>query len=198
MGRREIAFNPFGVTVKFSESEQAAMRELARLRQAPKNGHATARDKRIMDHRDNVETHLIGLLGEYAVARLLSVPFDESAMVAGDLVKDIVINGVTVEVKTLRGYLAFRQLEDFKADVAVLVWHKPGITDRVSVQGWVDRPAFVAGHFMDDFGYGPRPCMQPAQLHAISTLKTYCLLLGMMRKGASNGAIDASAQMGRL
>lgn len=165
------------MTVAFSKPEQAMIARLAEERQAPKEGHASARDKRIM-FRDNVATHLIGLMGEYAVSKTLGVPFDQEAYVAGDLVKDMVIFGVNVEIKTLQGYLTFRVIEDFVADVAVLVTYKAGVFDQVTIQGWIDRPTFAACHFEDDFGYGVRPCMQPDRLHPILTLKTFCEVTG--------------------
>lgn len=172
---RSVRLNPLAIPVMFSQGEQVWLRRLAEERQAPKEGHATARDKRIV-HRDNVQTHLIGLLGEYAVSKVMGVPFDRDAYVAGDLEKDIMIYGVTVEIKTLQGYLAFPVLEDFIAEVAVLVWHAPGVVDRVSIQGWIDRESFGACHFVDDFGYGRRPCMQPADLHPMQALASYCLM----------------------
>lgn len=171
--RRDIHRSPFAVTVPFTKPEQALIARLAEERQAPKENHASARDKRIM-YRDNVATHLIGLMGEYAVSKTLGVPFDQEAYVAGDLEKDMVIFGVGVEIKTLQGYLAFRVLEDFVADVAVLVTYKAGVFDQVTIQGWIDRETFTACHFQDDFGYGVRPCMQPNRLHPIFTLKTFC------------------------
>ena len=173
---RTISRNPFEVEVKFSDAELAMMKEKARLRQAPKDARrALVTDKRIID-RENVETHLIGLLGEFAIARLVHGLVDTNVYLSGDTDKDFCIYGVTVEVKTLQGYLTFKKPSDFKADVAALVLYKRGEYDKVWVQGWISRKDFEEQCFTDNFGYGDRPCVQPASLLPIETLKTYCLI----------------------
>lgn len=172
---RTIVRNPFQVEVSFTTQEQSLLASLAEKRQAPKDANRSAvTDKRILQ-RDNVQTHLIGLMGEYAVAKLIGEEMDAKAYLSGDLLKDFQICGITIEVKTLQGYLAFRSLDELKADVAVLVIHDKSDMSKVSVQGWIDRADFREKHFKDDFGYGERPCMQPSQLAAISSLKGYCI-----------------------
>jgi hypothetical protein len=173
---RTITRNPFEVEVKFTEYDIALFRKKAQQRQAPKDANLRlVSDKRIIN-RDNIETHFIGLLGEFALARLIHGNVDTNAYLSGDIEKDFCIYGVTVEVKTLQGYLAFKDQNDFRADVAALVIYNKNDYSSVWVQGWISRKDFMEQCFVDNFGYGERPCLQPAQLLPIETLKTYCLV----------------------
>lgn len=178
---RTILQNPFSVEVHFSDDEIQELVSLAEKRQAPKNGNQHATDKRIIK-RDNVMTHLIGLLGEFAVSKLVGEPVDTSSYVSGDLYKDFLIYGVKIEVKTLQGYLTFVSMDHFKSDVAVLVNYEKGDNSKVTVQGWITKDEFESNSFVDNFGYGDRPCMQPSDLLPIEGLKQYCLIACKMRK----------------
>jgi hypothetical protein len=167
--------------VRFSDADMRLIQQTAEARQKPKDETSIAvTDKRIIK-RDNVETHMIGLLGEFAVGRLLNVDVDTLAYISGDQTQDFCVSGVTVEVKTLQGYLAFQKLSYFVADIAVLVVYDKADFSVVSVEGWTTRQEFINRHFVDDFGYGSLPCMQPADLLPISSLKAYCLSVQGMR-----------------
>jgi len=172
---RAIVSNPFKINVSFDKEELKYITSVARKRQAPKDANLhLVTDKRIVK-RDNVETHIIGLLGEFAFAKLLYGIVDTKNYLGGDTSKDFEVYGVTIEIKTLQGYLTFKRLSDFVADVAVLVVYNKNDYSKVQVQGWITRQDFNNCHFTDNFGYGDRPCVQPAQLLPISTLKAYCL-----------------------
>jgi hypothetical protein len=173
---RTINKNPFEIEVKFSPSDISLFHEVAAARQAPKDANRSkVEDKRIVQ-RDNTETHLIGLLGEYALARLIYGNVDTNAYLSGDTDKDFCLYGVSIEVKTLQGFLTFKNKSDFQADVAALVIYNRHDFSSVWVQGWISRKDFEDQCFIDNFGYGDRPCVQPAQLLPIETLKTYCLI----------------------
>jgi hypothetical protein len=184
LGGRTIHRNPFEVPVRFEADELCRLREMAEQRQRPKDQNRDlVKDKRI-GSLDNVTMHLIGLLGERAISRLLSLEIDQHDGLSGDRGKDFALHGTRIEVKTRQGLLVFKSLEEFAADIAVLVIHKPGCIEEVSVQGWIPRREFLAGHFIANWGYGDRPCIQPSALHPISTLKTYCLMLSHLRWAA--------------
>ena len=173
---RVIHRNPFEKEVNFSEKEMVFIRKVSEDRQAPKDANIEkVTDKRIIK-RDNVETHMIGLLGEFAVAKLIHGDVDINSYLSGDSVKDFDIYGVSIEVKTLQGYLSFVRLSDFIADVAALVIYNKNNHSKVFVQGWISRHDFIECHFIDNFGYGDRPCIQPAELSPIETLRTYCVM----------------------
>lgn len=174
---RKIKHNPFAVEVCFDGYEMHHILQWARHRQSTK---ANSQDKRIIP-RDDIETHQLGIMGELAFKKVTNGEIDLNSYAGGDDGKDSEIYGVTIEVKTLQGYLTFRELSDFTADVAVLVIHNGVHNHKVSVEGWITRQVFQANHFIDNFGYGDRPCMQPNDLHPIVNLKTYCLTTRHMR-----------------
>lgn len=174
---RDILYNPFAHRVDFTDMELTQIHELAVKRQAIKDKNLSlVNDRRVSDY-DNILMHNIGLLGECAVSKILRVPVDEQAYLAGDHAQDFNIFGIKVEVKTQQGYLYFDRMQAFQADVAVLcVYDKRDLT-HVIVQGWIPRKLFIDRHFIDNFGRGDRPCMQPVDLFPIRTLNTYCLML---------------------
>lgn len=166
---------------KFSSEDLSIIRKIARIRQEPKDQNLhLVRDKRIIE-RDNIETHNIGLLGEFALSKLIYGHVDTEAYLSGDTAKDFVIYGVSIEVKTLQGYLAFKNISDFISDIAVLVIYDKQNYSSVWVEGWITRQDFREQHFIDNFGYGDRPCIQPAALLPIATLKTHCLVVRNLR-----------------
>ena len=102
--------------------------------------------------------NLHGLMGEYAVSKMLGVKIDTSVSLSGDdKISDLTLNGKTVQVKTRMGvftnsYLFFRNIELFKADVAVLA--SICNATEVNILGWITREKFrqaarivnLAGH----------------------------------------------------
>lgn len=172
---RTIHRNPFEVPVSFTDEQLVIIKDIAKERGDFKdsNSHLVA-DKRIIK-RDNVETHVIGLLGEVAVARLINATVDTELYLKGNDSEDLNMYGVSIEVKTLQGYLTFKHMSDFKSDVAVLTVYNKQDYSMVWVQGWISKYDFQKSHFIDNFGYGDRPCVQPAELVPIVTLKSYCV-----------------------
>lgn len=181
MMARVINYNPFAVNVSFSKAELDRIEQEAARRQRPKDQNIqSVTDKRIVNRKNEI-THMIGLLGEVAVGRLINTSPDMDVYLGGDTVKDFTVYGVGIEVKTLQGYLTFKKLSDFVTDIAVLVIYNQNDYSSVTVQGWITRQDFDKSHFVDNFGYGDRPCVQPSDLHPISTLKTHCLTVRNMR-----------------
>src|SRR5512147_809994 len=119
---RKILRNPKAKIIELTRDEMLSLWELAKIRQAPKEGNAFAEDKR-RKFIPNVEMHFIGLLGEYAFSKFSGVSLDTNGYKAGDLEKDFVYCGYKIEIKTLQGYLAFdmsRFHKEFCSDLAVL------------------------------------------------------------------------------
>lgn len=176
-----IADRPRNVPIRFSQEEMNFALTLAQRRQSPKDrAPQSVSDKRYRRHdggtaHDNIETHRIGILGEMAAAKALGLDINLMVDLTGVHLPDLLYIGEKVEVKTLRGFLAFRRDEDFENGVAVLVTHVDGADFRV--QGWTDVARFVAHRFYRDFGYGLRPCMRPVDLHAVESLIP-CLVWG--------------------
>jgi hypothetical protein len=183
---RYIERNTFQLTVKLSENEFDFITKVANIRQEIKDKNLfMLTDKRIIQ-RDNIQTHLIGLIGEYAFDRIVYSKngIDTNAYLHGDISKDFEIYGLKIEIKTLQGYLTFTKINDFIADIAVLVIYNKEDFTVCWIQGWITRHDFIENHFIDNFGYGDRPCIEPKYLQPISTLKTFCLLESRIRNGS--------------
>ena len=174
---RAIYTNPNRIRYKFTDKEMAHLWKVAEVRQSPKENNTHARDKRRV-LLPNVEMHLIGLLGEYAFSKFVGVEMDENGYLGGDIEKDFLIDGNKIEIKTLQGYLVFDVQNfdaEFCADIAVLaIFNRdPGdrtILHNVSLEGWITKEEFINKRFIDDFGYGPRYCVQPDVLNAMDEL----------------------------
>ena len=178
VGKRRVKYNHFAHTINFTREQVSFIEEAAIARQKFKEqqiaGGVKIRDKRIID-RDDLETHYLGIMGEIAVATLVGLLPDLNTYLSSPLA-DLVLFGVPIEIKTLQGFLVFNTLEDFRGEVAALVTYTPGNKNACSVQGWITKKQFEEQHFIDNFGYGDRLCMQPTNLLPIQTLGTYCLM----------------------
>lgn len=181
MSKRFIQWNPFARLVAFSPEEITALRAHANERQTFKerNMWANPQDRRIT-RRDYRDLHFQGVLGEAALAKILGIPFDEGLYLKGRPF-DFEISGITIEVKTQQGYLLFNTVEELISDLVVLCVADTTNPQEVAIQGYIPRTEFIKHHFVDDFGYGPRLCVQPITLYAIDTLKPFCFQLQNMR-----------------
>jgi hypothetical protein len=154
------------VIVPIPEAIYDGLARIARRREASK-GSRVGKDQCATD-REGWKLHLLGLLGEWAVAKALGSEIDLQILErAGDGHEgDIVLaNGETVQVKTTkqRGW-AFRTLDaegsDFRDHYGVLVWPlTPGLRTTgpgVQIIGWLTRDQFFRFAQIDDYGYGPR------------------------------------------
>lgn len=178
---RQILWNPFAQTVHFNPEEIAMLRQHADDRQQVKEDNlwANPKDKRIIK-RPHRENHFIGVMGEAAFAKLLHLPLDMGLYIEGQA-HDFEIHGVSIEIKTLQGYLAITSLAEVSARIIALCVIDPTDPSKVSVQGWIPTSEFIESHFVDDFGYGPRMCLQPVSLYPIGALVPFCLQLKYIR-----------------
>lgn len=154
--------------VKFTAEEMAEYRQIAANRNDPrkKKGFNAKRFSR-------THSHILGVMGEAAAADWFGVEFDRRILISGDGdVEDLNIGGVSIQVKTtsnFRGDLIYNSADDFKADVAVLVWADPDKSCAV-VQGWCDRQSFLRHCRTSNYGYGPRAAMDKILLEPIGDL----------------------------
>jgi hypothetical protein len=106
------------------------------------------------------EMHLIGMLGEYAVAKHFGVSVDSNVSLSGDdKITDLMIDGHRVQVKTRLPqkpplYLFFNDKSLFKADRSVCACLRGPAT--VQILGWIDRARFLLEAQELNFGYGKR------------------------------------------
>jgi hypothetical protein len=119
----------------------AADMGLARNGIKERNGVAT---RRYDDLSSDSAVHIVGAMGEIAVARLFGVEPDTSVHLGGDPGYDLVCRGSTWDVKTRRGInrdlLIYPDMSDFRADYCALCWLvKPGV---IWIVGYVRRETY--------------------------------------------------------
>lgn len=134
----------------------------------------SARNKRITNMGD-FQIHLIGKVGEFAVARYLGIEVRDDLTVGGDGAIDLVKLGQSIQVKTRADakeqarngelLLIFNHIGEFQADWSVLC-----SVDRVcsvTLHGFVSRERFAANARSKDFGYGARLVIAASQLSSM-------------------------------
>lgn len=130
-------------------------------------------DKKLSDFSVNLH----GVVGEYAVSKMLGLKLDTNVNLSGDdKVSDLTYNGRTIQVKTAVGNLEnprlyFRDVDNFQAEVAVLAsaW---SFTE-VAIHGWVTREQFKAKQRPWTTTYGTVPALDAADLESPYYLKPY-------------------------
>lgn len=120
-------------------------------------------DKKFDRNNSSYSVNLMGRLGEVVVAKTLRIKTDDSVTAGGDVGHDLVSNlGNTIAVKTSTlDTLIFNKIEDFSADIAVLVKfvgdkQVPQDGGKFFIVGWISRQDFITYHVMRDYGYGAR------------------------------------------
>ena len=162
------------VTIPFGAQEIQYCALLAERRNVVKAVHGV-RSSRHHTQRSDFELHLVGLMGEYAVAKYLSIKVDIAVSLSGDdKVSDLIQGDHKVQVKTRLPqrpplYLYFNSLDLFKADrtVCALV-SSPAL---VEILGWISRKQFKAIATPMNFGYGARVGVTEAQLNEMRDWK---------------------------
>jgi len=152
--------------IELSPEERAGIAWLARGRHELKRGLPRG----VWGGWTSLETHTMGLTGEYAVAKALGIGVDISLSRRGDgHTWDLVLRDWrTIEVKyrAQRGWdfaLWTDQIEEFVADVGVLCW--PGVReDTVEIVGCISRQRFGKIATITDYGKGHRLAVGPEEM----------------------------------
>lgn len=130
------------IIVKLTPEEVAQARGVGQQRNAAKRG---LRGNRFCRRYDDEQVHIIGVLGEMAVAKRFGLVPGFHALPGGDGGYDLVINNKTLEVKTRNGpnadLLVYADMADFTADRCVLCWRFTD--DMIGIVGHIDRMAFL-------------------------------------------------------
>jgi hypothetical protein len=135
-------------------------------------------DKMFDRNNTSYGINIIGHLGEQAIGQALGFPVDTTVLVGGDNGSDMVIDGMTIQVKTSQlKSLIFNQLWQFKSDIAILVQYvgedktKSEEDPRFVILGYVDKATFKEKHYRKDYGYGERYVMDAQDLIPIESLQ---------------------------
>jgi hypothetical protein len=133
--------------------------------------------------RSQAQTDLVGLKGEYAVAKLFGLGLDACGIrlkgIAMDGGCDIVLpNGMTVQVKTVEVYkdadrpywflLETANPAEFTADIGILAYVLRFDPGKVKIPGYVTRQRFLAEHVLalPRCPVGPRVASKTKTKHA--------------------------------
>ena len=158
--------------ITLNNSDLARIEALAHARNDTKVGVIPTR--RIDERHGDLELNILGLKGEFAVARYLGIPIesvDHAVSLRGRRwPHDLSYAGATIEVKTNSypgGTLYFN--EYFKADYAVLV--VPGTNGAMRIVGYISRGEFHDKCNITDYGHGKRLAVVQWALRPIEELK---------------------------
>jgi hypothetical protein len=131
--------------------------------------------RRFYSKRDDRATHVVGVRGELAAARVLRIPLDETFFWAGDEGWDLKLGETTIDVKTRVGKhrdLAFKSMDEFKAKMGLLVWvESVSMYSPAWVIGFMNRSEFELVHRTEEWLPGRSAHFVPwADLHPIEML----------------------------
>ena len=172
---RQTIFNPNSLKVIFTQVQLSRMREEAKEIQKKKEANKEIiTNHKVCTRFTDTRTFEIGFLGEYAWESIFHQKPDTRPMIGGDGGKDFIFHGKSIQIKTSKGFLIFNNMEHFSTQIAVCVAYEPTDLYAVWVQGWITKEEFREKHFIENFGYGPKVCVQPVDLHSITTLEEYC------------------------
>lgn len=124
------------------------------------------------------EADLIGVMGEYVVAKYLKIPFDTTINLNGDGGEvDMYLGDWSVQVKATKyatGRLVFNTMEEITALIYVLA-----VCDikskTVDVVGYASHNDLSKNLYEKDLGHGTRYCIDQDKLRDISWLTFYHL-----------------------
>lgn len=137
-----------------------------------RNQKPTHTSRQFYNQRKGVDTHILGLLGEMALAKFTHWPVDTETKPGGDGGIDFCANGRTYSLKT-RERTQKRpcpdlivRLEYATADRFILAWVDMRIPQDVTLVGWCTHDELWAGERVD-LGYGPRLMVRYQDLREI-------------------------------
>lgn len=124
------------------------------------------------------ESDLLGIMGEYAVSKILKIPFDTEINLNGDGGEtDLLFGEWSIQVKTTKyntGRLVFNTLEEIKSLINILA-----ICDiknkTVNIAGYITHKEILKFNYKENLGHGDRYCINQENLKDISWLSFYYL-----------------------
>jgi len=154
--------------VFLTEAEMERARRIANTRNS-KNGMVP--NARHDKDQGDFEMHFLGARAEMGVCKMFNYPIDDAFSWGGDdKAPDLYVGELRVEVKSAKHtppILKLDAITDFMSDAAVVCTVDGS---RVDVWGCVSRRRFSRDHYVRDFGYGPRACLNADALSPISAL----------------------------
>lgn len=122
------------------------------------------------------QADLLGVLGEYAVAKALKLPFDTTINLEGDGGStDLMLGEYDIQVKSTKyktGRLVFNNRKEIGADVFILCYVDEQASE-VSILGYIRKPSIEECMVEMDLGHGKRLVVEQKHLKPISMLMAY-------------------------
>jgi hypothetical protein len=122
------------------------------------------------------QADLLGVLGEYAVAKALKLPFDTTINLEGDGGStDLMLDSYDIQVKSTKyktGRLVFNNRKEIEADIFILCYVDEQ-TSEVSILGYIRKQSINDCLVEMDLGHGKRLVVEQKHLKPISLLIAY-------------------------
>ena len=122
------------------------------------------------------QADLLGVLGEYAVAKALKLPFDTSINLEGDGGStDLMLGEYDIQVKSTKyktGRLVFNNRKEIGADVFILCYVNEEAME-VTILGYIRKQSIKECLQEMDLGHGKRLVVEQRFLKPISLLTAY-------------------------
>ena len=124
------------------------------------------------------ESDLLGVMGEYAVAKYLKIPIDTEVNLNGDGGEvDLWLGDWSIQVKATKynnGRLVFNTINEIKCLIDVLTICEIK-TKTVNIVGYISHKDILSKMYEKDLGFGVRYCLDQKHLKDISWLIFYYL-----------------------
>jgi len=166
----------YEVSINFTDREIKFLKVLASGRHYLKdivkpNRHSVSRWGNTQEQAD-----MLGVMGEYAVAKFLKLPFDTTINLEGDGGEtDIYLGKLNVQVKSTKyktGRLVFNNKKEISADLFVLCYcSEPDLL--VQILGYINKELIDSVSEVKDLGHGLRIVVEQRHLLPISDLLNY-------------------------
>lgn len=157
--------------VHFDPETLAKCHALADRRHANKL-REKATDLKYSQKLSSQDLHRIGILGEYAVAKILEIPIDTQIHDGSDGGSDLEFKGASIQVKTFTYTGANREVYTTEPPTTlILISCRLLSPNEVEVEGWITSEDFKALAKRKDYGYGERLSASIADLRPIASLR---------------------------
>lgn len=134
-------------------------------------------NRKVDTKHSDFSINLHGLMGEFAVAKMLGIKVDTAVSLSGDdKVSDLTFNSKAIQVKTgicsnKNPRLYFRGHQLFQADVAVLA--TVSCATEVTVHGWITKSQFMERNKPWETSYGVVRAMNADELEQPEYLRSF-------------------------
>lgn len=130
-----------------------------------------ATDLKYSEKLSSRDLHRIGMLGEYAAAKILGIKLNQEIHDGSDGGADLEFKGISIQVKTFTYTGANREVYvTERPNSTIIVSCRLLSPNEVEAEGWITTEDFMALAKRKDYGYGERLSIPVADLKPIASL----------------------------